>query len=1219
MNVYIYFQAAGRAFRFASRLISCDGASPRPEKPGRPRGPDGKKLPRRAKAEDGQTIRGTNMKQQDVGDSGEDAAVVRSGGFRTAEVLVHGERKFHTVPVTGAGRQEPPASVRRRWQRSLDVLAGSLGAAVGLVTRIAEGGLSVFVMSGEQAGPYAPDACFPFGSGSYCEEAIGQNRFVSIDTKAWAEADSGAMDCPFCRYCGLPLHWEDGSFFGTLCLFGRGEALAGPSVRNLMEEFAASLEKDLELLDLRKSQDSPYEKYGQVMEAVLQYAPGGIFCYSAEQDEQFSYLSDNMLRFLGYTRREFVEKFSNRFSRMVYEPDRERVLQEIDEQIRCGSFDRCEYRIEKKDGSLVWVHDEGHIIADGEGRRWFYVVIVDITESVQAQERERRKFRSSMQALLAANPEAAGTVQFNLTKNLCEEGHGLGESIRRIVASRTADELFAAIAAQIADPETRRAFSARFDRRALLARFQNGSSSQSMEYLRKNDQGRLVWIRIYLNLLQNPDTGDVEGVAYSVDISLEKRRDEILSIITSQEHDLIALLHLDTGEVEAYFLGRTLPRAFRDMLPAPGAVCSLERFRQNALEHWVNAEDREKYSRCSDPACYRPVMDRGERYEFVVRERFPDVDGGEMYRKFQHFYLGSDRDTVLVIESDVTESCRRQQQELRAAVAEADRIQDIMNTITSGICVLHMPDREHLQIVYVNRQMFRLLGFQPGRNDIGNPASHSEELVRKYSDNAYYGVHPDDLERVRSAFRDHFESDYFVIDNYRTLGANGVYHWIKEEVRLREITPGHRIFYATFHDVSEEVRLNAELTAQLETEKQLRVEATAANAAKTDFLSRMSHDIRTPLNGIIGMTYLAREQDNPAATADCLEKIDCSSKFLLGLINDILDMSRAESREFSLNPEPYPLGEFNGYLDAVIRPLCREKGQQFVLDERFSIVDRVPVADKLRCNQIIFNLLSNAVKYTPEGGTITYRIRGTRLDGGRVEIEHEISDTGIGISEEFQKVLFDPFTQENRNDVSETRGTGLGLAIVRKLVDRMGGTIRVQSALGRGTTFLVTLAFDTVPVSEAAAPAAETPGPGGEPRLRERHVLLCEDHPLNQQITKTLLEQQGAFVEVAENGRAGLAKFAASPLRYYDIILMDIRMPVMDGYEAARAIRALPREDAAGIPILAMTADAFSGDVQKCLDAGMDGHVAKPISPRQLFGKMAELISKTGKGAAQHA
>ena len=124
------------------------------------------------------------------------------------------------------------------------------------------------------------------------------------------------MDCPFCRYCGLPLHWEDGSFFGTLCLFGRGEALAGPSVRNLMEEFAASLEKDLELLDLRKSQDSPYEKYGQVMEAVLQYAPGGIFCYSAEQDEQFSYLSDNMLRFLGYTRREFVEKFSNRFSRM---------------------------------------------------------------------------------------------------------------------------------------------------------------------------------------------------------------------------------------------------------------------------------------------------------------------------------------------------------------------------------------------------------------------------------------------------------------------------------------------------------------------------------------------------------------------------------------------------------------------------------------------------------------------------------------------------------------------------------------------------------------------------------------------------------------------------------------------------------------------------------------------------------------------------------------
>ena len=1097
----------------------------------------------------------------------------------------------------------------------MDVLIGSLGAEIGLVMQIAGDGFSVLLTSGESIAPYFPGARFPFGSGSYCEEAVGQNRFLSIDTAAWTKKAPGAESSPLRRYWGLPLHWEDGSFFGTLCLFGRSDRLTGASVRPLMEEFAASMEKDLELMTLHKIHDAPYEKYARAMEAVLQYAPGGIFCYSAEEDEQFSYLSDNMLLFLGYTKQEFTGKFSNRFSLMVYAEDRVRVLREIDEQIRHGSFDRCEYRIEKKDGSLVWVHDEGHIVADACGKRWFYVVIVDITESILAQERERRKFRGSMEALLAANPAAVGTVQFNLTKNLCGEGHSRCEAIREVVSAKTADDLLSGAASRIPEPEMRREFSRRFDRRTLLAEFQNGKASQSMEYLRRNDRGVFVWIRIYLNLLQNPDTGDVEGVAYSVDISREKRRDEILSIITSQEHDLIALIHLGSGEVEAYFLGETLPRAFREMLPAPGAVCRLDKFRRNAMEHWLNAEDREKYRECSDPAFYRPKMDRGEHYEFVVREKFADVEGGEMYRKFQHYYLGNDRDTILVIESDVTQSCRRQQQELSAARAEADRIQDILDSITSGICVLHMPDPEHLLIVYVNRQMFRLLGFEPEKNNVADLDDPAEKLVKEYTRDAFVGVHPDDLPRVRKIFHDNFLSSCFVIGNYRTMGADGKYYWIQEEVRLREVTPDYRVFYATFRDVSEEVRLNAELTAQLDTEKQLRMEAISANAAKTDFLSRMSHDIRTPLNGIIGMTYLAKEQNNPAETADCLEKIDRSSVFLLGLINDVLDMSRAESSRIELNPEPYPIEEFNGYLDAVVRPLCQEKGQRFVLDEQTSLRGSTPIADKLRCNQIIFNLLSNAVKYTPEGGTITYRIGGRQLGGGRIRIDHEISDTGIGMSEEFQKVLFDPFTQENRDDVSEKRGTGLGLAIVKKLVDRMGGTIGVQSTLGRGSTFRVSLTFDTVPpqADSAAAQSAADGGDGADRLLGDRHILLCEDHPLNQEITRTLLEQKGAIVELAENGKVGLEKFAAAPNRYYDLILMDIRMPVMDGYEATRQIRSLRREDAVDTPILAMTADAFSDDVQKCLDTGMNGHIAKPISPERLFEKIAGLISKAQK------
>jgi len=274
--------------------------------------------------------------------SDEEAAIISPGSFRTAEVLVHGERTFHTVPVTGVCRQDPPISVRQRWQHSMDVLIADLGATIGLVTQIVEGGLSVLLTSGEIIAPYFPGTQFPFGSGSYCEEAIGQNRFISIDTTAWTEIAPGVGSGAFRRYCGLPLHWEDGSFSGTLCLLSRNDSLTESSARPMMEEFAASMEKDLELLTLRKQHDAADEKYARAMEAVLQYAPGGIFCYSAEKDDQFSYLSGNMLRFLGYTQQEFVEKFSNQFANMVYAEDRERVLREIDEQIRHGSFDRCE-------------------------------------------------------------------------------------------------------------------------------------------------------------------------------------------------------------------------------------------------------------------------------------------------------------------------------------------------------------------------------------------------------------------------------------------------------------------------------------------------------------------------------------------------------------------------------------------------------------------------------------------------------------------------------------------------------------------------------------------------------------------------------------------------------------------------------------------------------------------------------------------------------------
>ena len=360
----------------------------------------------------------------------------------------------------------------------------------------------------------------------------------------------------------------------------------------------------------------------------------------------------------------------------------------------------------------------------------------------------------------------------------------------------------------------------------------------------------------------------------------------------------------------------------------------------------------------------------------------------------------------------------------------------------------------------------------------------------------------------------------------------------------------------------------------------------------------MSHDMRTPLNGIIGMTYLASQEQNSSGTAACLAKIDTSSKFLLGLINDILDMAKAESHKIVLHPEPYPPAEFYNYLDSVFQPLCREKNQKLVVDAHMA-EGLIPVMDKLRINQVVFNLLSNAVKYTPEGGTITYRVHFRRLDRpGRLSMTAEVSDTGIGISPEFQKVLFRPFTQEGRSDTDANRGSGLGLAIANRMVHLMGGTITVKRAIGAGTTFTVCLPCNGVPEGQASRPAAASREAYS---LRGIYVLLCEDHPLNQEIAKTLLEQKGALVETAENGQRGVEAFSRSAIGFYDVILMDIRMPVLDGYAATAAIRSLPRADAASVPILAMTADAFADDVQRCLDGGMNGHIAKPVTPQQLY------------------
>lgn len=383
--------------------------------------------------------------------------------------------------------------------------------------------------------------------------------------------------------------------------------------------------------------------------------------------------------------------------------------------------------------------------------------------------------------------------------------------------------------------------------------------------------------------------------------------------------------------------------------------------------------------------------------------------------------------------------------------------------------------------------------------------------------------------------------------------------------------------------------------------------AEEANAAKSEFLSRMSHDIRTPLNAIIGYTEMCLEDESISVQVrDHLSKADSSSRFLLSLVNDILNMSRIESGKLSLNEEPFSLSAFLEGISAIVLSSCAAKQIRYSCRTEGSF-HTAYLGDTLKLQQILLNLLGNAVKFTPDGGEITL----TAKEEGDAESGHlcfAVQDSGCGISPEFLPHLFDPFAQERRTLNNQIHGTGLGLAICKGLVARMGGTIQVESAPGKGSAFFVRLPLRAAADGSAADAEAAAPAPAVSiPDFAGRHVLLAEDNPLNTEIALHLLEKVHLKVDTASNGMEACRVFAAAPERYYSAILMDIRMPGMDGLAATAQIRAMRRADA-GLPIIAISANAFEEDIRTALACGMSAYAIKPLDAAQLYALLRRFI-----------
>lgn len=481
-----------------------------------------------------------------------------------------------------------------------------------------------------------------------------------------------------------------------------------------------------------------------------------------------------------------------------------------------------------------------------------------------------------------------------------------------------------------------------------------------------------------------------------------------------------------------------------------------------------------------------------------------------------------------------------------------------------------------------------------------------QESMDDYIQNIVYA---DDREMLRQAvslenLKKELENKKLYCVNYRAYKNNEVKYFQMRAVYAGAKDEDHGILLG-FRNVNEEIRNEMEQKRLLE---DALLQAKRANKAKSVFLSNMSHDIRTPMNAIVGFTTLALNHiDCQERVEEYLKKIMTSGNHLLSLINDILDMSRIESGKMRLEEQPCSLPEILYGLRNILQADIRAKQLAFHMDIS-GVKNKEICCDKLRLNQVLLNLLSNSVKYTNAGGTIHMQVTETAgAPAGYANYEFRIKDTGIGMSEEFVSHIFEPFERERNTTLSGVPGTGLGMAITKNIVDMMNGSIEVKSKQGVGSEFIVSFTFRLHSVINTKE--ENNKNDDLKPHvLHSGRILLVEDNELNQEIAVEILNEAGLSTEVAGNGQIAVDMLKQSGPGYYQLILMDVQMPVMNGYEATKVIRGLEDKELASIPILAMTANAFEEDRKEALASGMNGHIAKPIDIHKLFETMDKVL-----------
>ena len=632
---------------------------------------------------------------------------------------------------------------------------------------------------------------------------------------------------------------------------------------------------------------------------------------------------------------------------------------------------------------------------------------------------------------------------------------------------------------------------------------------------------------------------------------------------TLPEHEIV---HMNAEAMRIYGV-ETFEEAQENLGRLIGAVSYLN---QNVIEKLMNMR----------------YHDGAVSYECVIPDRKGNLTPA--IAKTEIFYTSNGKKTILTTFLDISENVT-----LKKSLKEAQASNAVISAISKIYWTIYSMDlrTDSFEEVVGGEVMHRLTGSH-------GCASEAFRTARKSV------ISREDQQSMREFFdvttlADRLKQEETIAREY--LAADGHWHMGRFIVKQRAANGTVTEVLYVARDITEEKKQEFEYQEQL---KRTAQEAEKANVSKTDFLRRMSHDIRTPINGIRGITQIANHfPQDLQKQQECRDKVLTASGFLLNLVNDILDVNKMESGTLQLEEKTFDLRKVLSESSGIVEMQGREKGISLSVGAA-NIIHNQLVGSPLHLQQILQNIGSNAVNYNHVGGKIIVSCEEISSDDRIAVFEFTCTDNGIGMSEEFQKHLFEPFTQENRLEQNVSMGTGLGMTIVSQLVTMMGGRISFTSKVNEGTSFVVTLPFHIVADVELKMPESS----GENVSLEGKRALLVEDNELNMEIAQFILENENMQVSCAWNGKEAVDIFAGSKPGEYDLILMDIMMPVMDGLEATRQIRAMDRLDAKLIPIAAMSANAFQDDVERSKKAGMNKHISKPLTGEGVIREIKSML-----------